>query len=232
MFPVLVVFAALAFGSCGKNAEEALALLTETEAAEIVENSVSDRSAGATLPTVDVTQLIESALTNCGIPGDTTLQRSKTTGAVTYNYTFNLGWLVNCNNLNIPQSASVTVGGNGAFATARWTGADTASGSLTLTGLSPQATAYVLAGNYTLQGSATGNYRKVDPTLSCNTALTLTDLNIRKSDHKITGGTGTAVVTVSSANGQTQTVNGALLFNGDGTVTLTVNGHTHTFPIQ
>lgn len=226
------LFATLFFSSCRKNAEEIAALLEDSEAAEILESNVAERSAGATMPTIDMSQIIESYLQNCGIPGDTTLQRSRTTGAVTYNYTFNLGWVLHCSSLNVPQSADITIGGNGSFNTQRWAGADAASGTLTLTGLNPQATAYLFNGAYTLEGDLTGSLRKSNPTLHCTTTLNLTDLSIRKSDNQISGGTGTAVITATNGKGQSETLNGTLVFNGDGTVTVTVNGHVHTFPIQ
>ena len=229
MITLLVVLAAALLPACNKSAEEVLTLLSETEAAEIVENSVSQRSAGAAMPTVDMAQLLEDYLQNCGVPGDTTLQRGKTAGPVTYTYSCGLDWLVNCNQFNIPQDATVSTTGNGSFQTARWTGTDTASGSLTFTGLNPQAAAYIANGSYTLDGNVTGNLRKTDPTLDVNTTITLTDLTIRKSDYQITGGTGAVVIVATNGRGRTETVNGALTFNSDGTVTVVVNGHTHTF---
>ncbi|MCC6459815.1 MAG: hypothetical protein IT260_05075 [Saprospiraceae bacterium] len=231
LLAALVLTAAL-LASCRKSPEEVVALLSDTEAAELVENAVAERSAGATLPTVDMAALIENFLQDCGVPGDTTLQRNNTLGPVTYNYNFELGWLVNCNGANIPQDVQVTIEGNGAFSTAHWAGSDTSEGSLTFTGLGLQATAYVANGSYSLEGDVTGSLRNADPSLSVQTSLELKDLSIRKTDYYITGGTGTAVLVATNARGNTQTVNAALLFNGNGTVTVTVNGHSHTFPIQ
>lgn len=231
MLLIVAVFAATLLVSCRKNAEEIVALLSENEAAEIVETAVAERSAGAAMPAVDVTTLVESWLENCGVPGDTTLQRTKTTGPVTYNYTFDMDWLIQCNNLNIPTAATVNVAGNGSFSTQRWTGSDAAIGDLNITGLNPQAPDYIVNGSYTLEGDVTGSFRNVNPTLDCTTTLHLNNLSIRKSDRLITGGTGTATVVVTNGKGQTETLNGTLVFNGDGTVTITVNGHTHTFPI-
>lgn len=232
MLLALAAFVAILFVSCRKNAEEIMALLSESEAAEIVETAVAERSAGAAMPAVDMTKLVESWLENCGIPGDTTLQRAKTTGPVTYNYTFDLDWLVQCNNLNIPTSAAVNVAGNGSFSTQRWSGSDATTGELSLTGLNPQAPDYIVNGAYTLEGNITGSLRNGNPTLNCTTTLNLINLTIRKTDHHITGGSGTATVVATNGKGQSETLNATLVFNGDGTVTVSVNGHTHTFPIQ
>ncbi len=231
MLLIVAVFAATLLVSCRKNAEEIVALLSESEAAEIVEMAVAERSAGAVMPAVDMTTLVDSWLENCGVPGDTTLQRVKTTGPITYNYMFGMDWLLQCNNLNVPTAATAGIAGNGSFSTQRWTGSDATTGELTITGLNPQAPDYIVNGAYTLEGDVTGSFRNVNPTLECTTTLNLGDLTIRKSDRLITGGTGTATIVATNGKGQTETLNGTLVFNADGTVTVTVNGHTHTFPI-
>lgn len=227
----LLAAALMFFVSCKKSGEEVAALLSESEAAEIAETAISDRSAGVAMPTIDATQIIESQLDNCNVPGDTSFQKSNSNAYATYNYTFGLEWLLTCNNLGVPQSASVEVNGNGSFSTTRWEGSDTATGNLTLTGLSPQEPAYLVNGTYTLTGDLTGDLRRVDPTFDCTTAITLTNLSISKTTYAITGGTGTVTVTATNGQGNTHTLNGTLIFNGDGTATVTVNGHTHTFTL-
>lgn len=230
---VFVFFAsALAFlSSCRKSTEEIAALISESEAAEIVETAVADRTAGLTMPTVDMAQIIDNSLENCGVPGDTTLQKSNSGANAAYNYTFGLEWLIHCNDLGIPQDANVEVNGNGSFSTNRWSGNDLATGALTFTGLNPQATAYIVNGSYTLTGDLTGDLRRIDPTFNCTTTITLTDLSISKSTYNITGGAGTVQVTGANGQGNTRTLDGTLTFNGDGTVTVVVNGHSHTFQL-
>lgn len=226
----LLFFAALiSFAACRKSGEEIVALLSETEASEIIETSVSARTAGVTEPTVEMAESMENYLNSCNVPGDTTIYKSNSIPAGSYNYTFNLDWLISCSNVGIPQSAAVGIAGNGTFGSAHWSGNNATNGELVFTGLSPQETAYIVNGSYTLNGDLTGNLRRIDPTLTCVTELTLTNMTISKSTYKVTGGAGTAVVKVTSGSGQQQTLNGTLVFNGDGTVTVTVNGHTHSF---
>ncbi len=216
------------FASCRKSGEEIIALLSETEAAEILETSVSAKMAGFTMPTVDMAQILENYLNSCNVPGDTSLQKSKTAVGATYNYTFNMDWLVTCSNLGVPQSAAVGIAGNGTFSSPHWSGSDVTVGELVFTGLSPQEPAYIVNGTYELEGDLTGNLRRVDPTLNCVTELNISNLTISKSSYQVTGGSGTAKITGSS-NGRQQTLNGVLTFHADGTVTVTVNGHTHDF---
>ncbi|MBV6442851.1 MAG: hypothetical protein EPGJADBJ_04577 [Saprospiraceae bacterium] len=233
ILPTLVLLAsALAFlSSCRKSAEDIAALISESEAAEIVETAVSDRTAGMAMPTVEMAQMLGNYLENCGVPGDTTLQKSNSNAFASYNYTFGLEWLIHCNDLGIPLDASVEVSGNGSFSTTRWSGNDQASGSLAFTGLSPQEPAYLVNGAYTLTGDLTGDLRRIDPTFDCTTTIAIADLVISKDTYEITGGTGTVQVSGTNGQGNTRTLDGTLTFNGDGTVTVVVNGHSHTFQI-
>ncbi len=227
--PIFLFAALISFVACRKSGEEIIALLSTTEAAEIVENSVAAKTAGFTMPTVDMAQIIETYLDNCNVPGDTTLQKSKTVAAASYNYTFNMDWLVNCSTAGLPQNATVNIAGNGTFNTPHWSGSDATTGNLTFTGLSLQDPAYIVNGSYNLEGDITGSLRRVDPTLACTTTLNLTNLTISKTTYQITSGTGTAVVAATASNGQQQTLNASLVFNADGTVTVTVNDHSHQF---
>jgi hypothetical protein len=235
--PVLFVCALLTatlftMSACRKSAEEVIALITESEAAEIIETAVAQRSAGLTMPTIDMAALVDQYLENCGTPGDTTILKSKNGGATTYNYTFNMNWLVNCNALGIPLDANTTVTGNGSFNSLHWNGSDATSGSLVFTGLNPSEPNYIANGSYSLQGDITGSLRRNTPTFNCKTDITVKDLTIRKSDYTITGGTGTAVVTANNGQGETTSLTSSLTFNGDGTVTVVINGQTHTFQLQ
>lgn len=231
LFASCALFLSILFNSCKKDPEQIAELISNSEAAEIVETALADKTAGFTMPVIDASQIIEAYLNNCNVPGDTTLNKSKSGGAATYSYTFNMNWLVNCSNANLPQSATVDITANGAFNSLHWSGNDATSGHLAYTGLELQAPAYIVNGSYTLNGDITGSLRKTAPSFDCNTQIQVQNLTIDKDDMKITGGAGTVVITGKTASGDEQTLNGAITFNGDGTATVVVNGHTHTFPL-
>ena len=229
----ILFFAALAMlSSCRKDPEEVIELITSSEAAEIIEDAVANRTAGFTAPTVDAAAILDAYLNSCGVPGDTAFNKVKTSGVATYDYTFGMDWLVTCSSLNVPQSANIGIAGTGDFTSPHWQGTEATIGELTFTGLSPQEVSYVVNGSYDLTGNLTGSLRKVSPSFNCLIALDLTNLALDKSTYKITGGSGVATVTASTANGQTKTLTGTLVFNGNGTATVTVNGHEHTFQWQ
>jgi hypothetical protein len=226
---ILPLVVLLSFVACKKSGEEIIALLSATEASEILETTVSSKTAGFTMPTVDMAQILENYLNSCNTPGDTTLQKSKIVVGTSYNYTFNLDWLVTCSNIGVPQSAAVEMSGNGTFSSPRWSGGDATTGDLVFTGLSPQEPNYIVNGSYELVGDVTGSLRQDNATLSCTTELNISNMTINKTTYQVTGGSGTAQITCNSSNGQQQTLNGLLTFNADGTVTVKVNDHTHSF---
>ncbi|MBK6998394.1 MAG: hypothetical protein IPH31_27270 [Lewinellaceae bacterium] len=229
----VLFFAALAtLTSCRKDPEEIIELITNSEAAEIIEDAVANRTAGLTAPTIDAAAIVDAYLNSCGIPGDTSFNKVKTGGAATYDYTFGMDWLVTCSNLNVPQTANIGIEGNGNFTSPHWLGSEATIGDLTFTGLNPQESSYVVNGSYDLTGNLTGSLRKVSPSFDCIVALDLTNLLLDKTTYKITGGSGFATVTASTANGQSRTLTGTLVFNGNGSATVEVNGYEHTFQWQ
>lgn len=228
ILPVFISIIAFS-SSCRKDPQEIIELITESEAAEIIEDAVADRTSGLTAPTFDAADIVTAYLNACGQPGDTTFSKSKTTGVATYNYVFGMDWLISCTDLGVPQSADINIEGNGNYSSPHWSGVQTTQGGLVFTGLSPQETAYVVNGNYDLDGNLTGTLRKVNPSIDCVISMELTNLLLDKTSQKITGGAGTFTLTASTANGQSKTLIGGLVFNGNNTVTVTVNGYEHTF---
>jgi hypothetical protein len=232
LFASLFLTALVSLTACRKDPEEIIELITNTEAAEIIEDAVANRTAGFTAPTIDAAALVNAYLNSCGVPGDTAINKVKTTGLATYDYSFGLDWLVTCSNLGVPQSANVGIAGNGNFTSPHWVGTEGTVGDLTFTGLSLQEAAYIVNGSYDLTGNLPGSLRKTSPSFDCIVALDLTNLTLDKSTYKISGGSGIATITATTANGQTKTITGTLVFNGNGSATVEVNGYSHTFQWQ
>lgn len=227
----ILLASSLALTSCRKDAEDIQAILSNSEAAEVMEIMITERTAGMTTPTIDMAAIVESVDITCGVTGDTAYTLTKSVGATTYSRNFNMSWLVTCNNVNIPQSVDFDVNGTGTFTGLNWTGSTTSTGEMAFTGLGVQATDYNASGSYQYTGTFTGDLRRTDPSVNCVANLALTNLVINKSTQQITGGTGTATLTATSASGQTATFNVTIVFNGNGSVTVEVNGHSHTFQV-
>jgi len=223
---------ALTLFACSKDDTPDQQLVTDDEAVEIVETSVSSRSGGFTEASADMAQQVPTALLGgCNQQGDTLLAHNGSNLFAAYNYSNNVSWLLTCSNLNVPQQIDFSTNATTSFDAQRWDGSGTATGNLTFSGLASLQTAYVCNGAYQYQGTVTGSVRNQNPTLTTDLDAVLTDLAIRKSDQYITGGTGNFTLTVSNGAGQSQTISGAIVFNGDGTATVTIGGKSYTITL-
>lgn len=220
----------LAVTSCKKDDAETDELITDAEAAEMVEATVSERSAGASMTFEESAQSYETAASICGSAYDTSFQVSYQFGQWTYNKQTTLAWNIVCVNF-VPQSANFSMDGNSSFTTPRWNGVMATDGSYTLSGLQPGAPNYTLAGSYHAEGQMSGNLRNRDPQLNSIIDLNLTNIGIDKDSYDITGGSGAVSITVTNGSGQSRTVNGSIVFHGNGTATVTVNGYAYTFDL-
>lgn len=229
---LLLGVTAIALSSCKKDPEAVAELISKAEAGEIVEILVSEKTAGMTAPTIDMTEILQTVLNSCGQPGDTSYQITKELGPATYSRSFNMSWLVNCSPLSIPTNAAFDVNGAGSFNYQTWNGTTTATGNITFTGLALTAQEYIGNGSYQYSGALTGSTRRSNPTFDCDVTLNLADLTISKSTSAITGGNGTVIVKASTTGGENITLNGTLVFNGNGTATVTFNGNSHTFQLS
>lgn len=224
--PLFCLLALSSLMSCRKDPEEIAELISDSEAAEIVESAVSSRSAGMTTPSEDAAKTLDANLYNCGIPGDTSVANSGGNNIAGYQYSAQVSWLVNCSNLGLPQSADFQLQGNSAFNAANWNGTETFNGSLHFSGLSLQETAYSAEGQFNFTGNLTGKRRNVDPNLNSTLTVDLSTLTIDKSTKQISSGNGTLQLVVSSASGQSKTLTGTIVFNGNQSATVTINGHS------
>jgi hypothetical protein len=76
IFALIVLIAgSLSFTACNKKTEEIQALVSNSEATEILETMITERTAGMTMPTVDMATILETVENNCGVAGDTTSRK-------------------------------------------------------------------------------------------------------------------------------------------------------------
>jgi hypothetical protein len=88
----------------------------------------------------------------------------------------------------------------------------------------------MINGSYTREGtqeSKIGNMRSFESL----TNLALNELAISKTTQTVVSGNGTFLMTGTGSEGGTFSVEGSIVFNGDGTATVTVNGNTYTITL-
>ncbi|HEY2583287.1 MAG TPA: hypothetical protein VGI43_15860 [Mucilaginibacter sp.] len=158
----------------------------------------------------------------CGLMIADTVSRQGGSSVVNYSYNSIYNFTLNCNN-NVPNDMTSLLAYNGNFSGPVWLLTDTGTTNFTVTGLSPQATDFVLNGEYKRHGSFSSKidttkhgYRSVD--------IVVTALTLLKPARTIVSGTATIAVSGYTRKRGNFTYNGTLVFNNDGTANLTLNG--------
>ena len=221
-------------GSCKK---ESTINFTEDDAADAIANSIESNSggtagdissaAGFAIKSGYGKRLAEWGLSSlqCGVPFDTSISFVKT-GVVTANVIYNWDVLLNCNGGN-PFSLTWTGTYQGSFDAPRLSGNISGVRNWTLTNIDGSSNTFTLNGNTTRTGihnSKVGNKYTYDVNIKNN----FVNLSIDKDTRYITGGTGTVSATLNVSNGTSKSYNGTIVFNGNKTATLTINGKTYT----
>lgn len=236
-FALLLIAGTVLLSSCRKKETDDI---TEEDAADAISYTLESDYGGLT---TDISNAAAYAMDEgygktegvtgatalqCGVPFDTSMAWSHT-GVVTASY--NHVWVatLNCNS-NVPQSLGLTGTYTGSYSSSRMESTNSGTRNWSLTGLLPNAPAYTLNGSFVRNGSHTSKVRNQNTfTVVINTELT--NVTVDKTTYRITGGTGTCTAVCSVSNGNSYNFNGSILFNGNNTATLTINGNTYTIQL-
>ena len=242
----LIILLMLGAFSCKKdNNASTSSSVTTDQVADIAAGSLAENSGGLATVTDDIAvnaQGLNSAngLTinsnglatssyhqECGTTLTDSVTRSLTLDSVTVNYFFKYSHTLNCNASSQPDNLVNVLNYHGSFDGPRLTSTNTGSSTFTIAGLTTNATNFVVNGEYKRTGSfqskvgdkATGN---------SNVDIVVTNLKLSKPDRKKVSGSATIAITGTNAKGTSFSYNGTLVFNGDGTAALTINGTAYT----
>ena len=217
------------FSSCRKEEEEAP--ITTDDAADVVTYAMQKSSGGYASESEEAAAYMTDAdlqtttpTLQCGIPFDSTVTLNYSTSNVTASYTLSWDLLLSCNNQNVPQSLSFNSPYSGSYSGPLMSSSNTGNLTWTVTGLgSGSSTPYSFSGTFTRNGSHTSNVRN-KTTFSSDLQVTVTAVTIDKVTQHITGGTGTVSLNCQTSTGKSYTFTGTIVFNSNGTATLTING--------
>lgn len=221
-FYTLLTFA-LAFTSCKKDDNPA-ETITEEEAVEVIGYAVSSESAGMT-EQIETSVAIASEQTSgkneyCGMSFDTTFAKTNPAGTViTYEYSFAWNWVINCNNMQVPEEFVFSYELNGWYDAPRMYAEDTGTHSFELSGLELSADEWIYNGTYDREGY---NESKIGQQRSFTSELYIEAVNVSlsKETGKITGGTANVMFYAETSGGKTFTYDGTITFTGGDTATL------------
>lgn len=206
---------------------DATANVSAADAADMVGASLSVNSNGLASISNDVTikskWFMDNHLT-CGATKNDTLTKTSPQGApVTYSYGLGYTYTLNCNASNIPDNITGKVNFSGSHSGPHFSSTNTGNLIFRVAGLTPTATNYVLNATFIQSGSFIS---KKDTTNHGNENLSVVIQNLRfnKPVPTIAGGSATFTLNGAVPKKGAFSYAGTLVFNGDGTAKLTVNG--------
>ena len=226
--------------SCNKDEDEAIVIesseseISEEEAVEIIEASLQAETGGLTETTKSTCEELdteEDLESSCDVLYENTYPFSYDGPLVQASYTVIRSFEIACNGANVPQTAESTTETTGTYTTTTMSSNDTTASQLSISGLQPGATAYLVSGSYEREGTQTITLNQSSRDLSSTLSANLSNLVIDKSDYRIDSGEGTVELTTVNLN-NVVTFEGSIVFNGNGEATLTLNGNTYIIVVN
>jgi hypothetical protein len=224
------VLGLLFWSSCGR--EMPIEPLTNEEIADIIEVAMSEAAGGLTQQLVNMTEELQNLTLEdfCDSTFSDSVAYANTRAGREASYTSAWTLDLTCNNFNIPQTglaannAQVTVDGP------RLVSDGTASLSSTVAGLQPTATAVTWDGTYQRVGNQTLGINQ-DKSVSSTLDVSYVAITIDKSSYEVSSGTADFILD-ATVDGNPHTYTGSITYNGDDTITITINGDTYTVPLN
>lgn len=219
---VLCLVFVSAFSSCKK--EETI---SEEEASEIAEQSVSTKSGGISLQIEDAAELMAPVISLCGESFDTVITHTNLPGAA-ISYSINHTWSYDlvCSGIQ-PSLFNFTVDGSMSYDAPRMSSDDNMNLDFVVTGLQNASSSYLFNGTYTRNGSQQSKIRNKNA-FSTTLVFTLNNVAVDKSTLKITGGSASVSIDAAVTGGAQTSFDGNLTFLGNSTATLTLNGNVYS----
>jgi hypothetical protein len=242
----LIILLMLGAFSCKKdNSASTSTSVTTDQVADIAAGSLAENSQGLATVTDDIAVNAQglsstSGLTvnsnglstasvhqACGTTLTDSVTRSLTLDSVSINYFFKYSRTLNCNTSSQPDNLINALTFHGSFDGPRLSSTNSGSATVTIAGLTQAATNFAVNGEYKRAGSFQS---KVGDKASGNSNVDIvaTNLLISKSTRKIISGSATIAITGTGPKGVAFSYTGTIVFNGDETATLTINGTVYT----
>lgn len=228
---ILLLTLLLLHTACNK--EEVQPEMSEEEIIEIIEPTLKATSGGVVTNLEAVSEELVKSISSESLC-DSLL--TYTTGQ-TYegqqleaSYLIQLYYELNCNLFGVPVAALVSSTSTSEWSTNRLRSEGNVTFSGSVEGLELLETAITIDGDYMLVGDQQADFKE---TYEINSILnfTLSEVKINKQDFHIESGSAAFTFTGTTQYG-TFSQTGDILFNGDGTALLNINGNTYLITIN
>lgn len=221
------------FGSCSSNddvsasSEEKDAVDAITYSLESDSNGLAKQIGAASQYAADEAIYSRTAQLECGQEYSASYNESFDGANYDFDYFVSRTTMLSCTGEGNPESLSYHASYEGSYDTPRMASDDSATSDWTISGLDASASNANFDGSYTRNGSQVSKVRNQNAFTS-NLNYSLDNILVSKSTHQIVSGSATVAFYGQSTSGNTWSYNGEVVFNGNGTATLTINGNTYT----
>lgn len=233
---LLAIIVSLLITSCNKEDDDLVPqqAISEEEAVEIVEASLAKESAGVEETTYAYAKTYEQEVSQnvqCNQAVSDSYNYSHNGTVIQATYSYNWSFTISCNGVNIPQSATFTSAGSGMYTTPRIESDDSSTFSATVTGLQPSSSTITYNATFERIGTQQLTTNLNTRSVSSDFSATIVDLVVGKTDYEVDSGTGTFSLTGTTNQGNFS-YDGSIVFNGDNTATITINGNQYTIDLN
>jgi hypothetical protein len=228
---ILLIFFLTIFLSLSCKKEEEAPAITDEDVVDLISNTFESETYGVASQLEEAVQLAVPYLqpAYCAFSGDTVLHKIYGGIAVTYDYTFDWIWNINCSGSDV-TSVSATYHSSGSNMTTVMSSDFTAGGNINITGVQPAGTEYCFNGTYMRSGHITSKMRE-NHTFSHILNITCSNITMTKTTYMFTGGAASFDLSCDTGEDQHFTFSGNVNFNGNKDCSLILNGKTYTFQI-
>jgi hypothetical protein len=216
--------------------------ISEEEAIEVIEGALSANSQGISSETAAMAELGAEAsnftgqahaksrsqqnILECGVPRDTTFNTSKNTANLTANYELSVNFLLHCTQVGLPQSIDYQKTSKGSHETKRFSSQDASESNWTLNNIVTGAD-YIANGKYSRTGTQSSKVHNKKQ-FSYKITVEAENLKVDKGEQTITSGKGSLALEGTDASGKNYSFKGEIVFTGNQTATVILNGETYT----
>jgi hypothetical protein len=205
--------------------DESSKTVSEEEAVEVITNSMAAKTGGTEQQTANIADIWATLGNYCNTTFDTSLVKNITLTNLTANYTLDYDYTITCNILGLPTSANLNAATSGTYNTTRISSNDSTTSAYILSDLL-NLTQYTLNGTSTRTGSQVSSIGN-DASFSSVVSTTFSNVKINLTTGIIDSGTATVSISGTTTDNQNYNYTGSIVFLGNQTATLTLNGNTH-----
>lgn len=225
------------FASCERDGSrlDDFNTITEEEAVELVQETLTSESYGAAIQVIDATDINDEdsnkQFFECNVLNERSFIRSSSIGAaIVYNHAINYNFTKNCDETE-GVSFTIDFEGVGTYSSIRMDSDDTITYQATLSNIGDDADAFVYEGSLLRLGTQVtriaGRTKNFDSRLSTESSA----ITIDKKTRLITGGSTSFLLTGNLDSGESFSYEGSITYLGNGQATVQINGNTYNTSI-